>query len=262
MLPSDFLADFHSRSTALICLCSLSNERGGKPTQIYTRDPVEIDKFVATHDRPGRAVYFGCATYPRGKDRRKDHIAEIIGAHTDLDFKGIAATRTEIEAVLARLELRPAFVVFSGHGLHAYWLFAVCTTDIARVEKLLKRLAWALAGDEAVTEAARIMRLPGSHNTKFGEWIDVEVVQRNDVAYSLEQLETWLDGLHQPLLPRVSKEPRSKPAGGLDPFERVADAQIISEPLDVEAALARMRFGGTEGNGVNDTQWAVIGSLI
>ena len=63
----------------------------------------------------------------------------------------------------------------------------------ARVETLLKKLVDVFAGDPAVCEVARLMRLPGSHNTKDGEWLPVEIVNSGGNTYTIEDLEAWLD---------------------------------------------------------------------
>ena len=36
------------------------------------------------------------------------------------------------------------------------------------------------------------MRLPGSHNSKGGDWLDVTNLVTRDNRYSLEKLEAWL----------------------------------------------------------------------
>ena len=64
----------------------------------------------------------------------------------------------------------------SGGGLHFYWLLTEAldirqsADNAAETEEsvvaVLKQLAGIMAGDTSVCDLARIMRLPGSHNTK------------------------------------------------------------------------------------------------
>lgn len=268
-----FIAEFFGpRSKADVCLTSYANDRAesGKylPVEIFTRDLPTIDQFLQTYDVPGRAVYFCVNTITGGK-RSKQNVAEITGLFCDLDFKSIRQGRKEIEAVLARLPLPTTYIVFSGHGLHCYWLFksGLKATGALRerVEKALQRLAWLLAGDPHVGEIARVLRLPGSHNSKFGEWAAVKVVHANGSAYKLEQLEEWLQEVPTPLLQSTSTE-KKKANGSIvgesNPFQRLAEHQIIHDPMDVEGRLAQMQFQGADDASVHATQRDVTASLI
>src|ERR671923_817423 len=63
---------------------------------------------------------------------------------------------------------RPHLVVYSGSGgAHAYWLLADRLRPEA-VEEANRKLAHRLGADLAVTDRARIMRVPGSFNHKAG----------------------------------------------------------------------------------------------
>lgn len=75
------------------------------------------------------------------------------------------------ERALERLPLPPSLVVSSGSGLHAYWLLASplsigSTRERGAARDLLRALARAAGGDEAVCDVARVMRLAGSVNRK------------------------------------------------------------------------------------------------
>ena len=135
--------------------------------------PEDIEAFLRKWDRPDRAAYFCTATVQAGAmTRSKATLAELNGLHIDIDFKSITISAEEAERKLQQLMLLPSKVVASGGGLHAYWLFkeALPATpeNIERVEGLLQLLADHLGGDPACAEASRLMRLPGSHNTKDG----------------------------------------------------------------------------------------------
>lgn len=256
-----------SRSTGMVCVASYANVRSQAkqfpPVELYTRDPTEIAAFLKKHDVIGRSSYFAVNTIIEGKTRAKDNVLEITNFHTDLDFKGIVEDRKTVEAVLSRLPMRPSFIVFSGHGLHVYWSTLVTPDMMQRVEAVLKRLCWLLAGDPAAAEIARVLRLPGSHNSKFeGEWIEVEVIHTNDVQYTLEQMEEFVASFNEPLLHKVDKASKTGTAVTHSPFFDVAQDQIIHEPIDVDEAFASMVYQGTEGNGVNLTQFRVIGSML
>jgi hypothetical protein len=269
--PAEFLLEaFAGRSQAPVCILCLPNIRGAfPPSEIYTRDLAKAEAFVKERDGPGAAIYFGANTTLPGRKRNKDNVAEIVTLHADLDFKNIAASPDIIDQVLRALPLPPSTIVDSGNGFHGYWRFreALPPALRERVEAALRRLAWALAGDPAVCEIARIMRLPGSHNTKDGAWKPVLVRWNSGREYSFEELETWLSGLESPLLTRLAPQPKAgkNGNGGLapvdDPFAAFG-AEVKPIPIDVEDELDAMEFGGTDGNGVNLTQLRVIGSLL
>jgi hypothetical protein len=277
VVASKFLAAFFNRTTAPVFVTSLANDRAESrrlpPQQIVTRNRAAIDKFAAKWDRPERALYFCVATLRRGITRRaKANLGEIVCLHTDLDFKGIADEREAIERALTTLPLPPSLQVFSGHGLHLYWLLheALPASDanIERVEAALKRIANVLAGDPQVCECARLMRLPGSHNTKQAAWIDVTVRNALNVAYSLDQIETTWLAKARPLLQRKpgTKTPRNAAtqrhnATPPDPFALLAHRQMVI-PIDVDDRFAQMQYQGAGDSSIHCTQVSVTAALI
>src|SRR5262249_15816059 len=94
---------------------------------------------------------------------------------------------------LEAAESPPTLIVDSGHGLQPHWLLSEPCEDRQRIEATRKRLQELTASD-AVHDAARIMRLPGSHNSKFGDWLEVKIVQPHwDPRYPLKGPEEGLD---------------------------------------------------------------------
>lgn len=79
----------------------------------------------------------------------------------------------------------PALVVASGAPghLHAYWSLRRAEPP-AVIERANRRLAWALGGDLASTDAARILRPPGTlHHARGGvEVVLADVVELGDVC--------------------------------------------------------------------------------
>lgn len=106
------------------------------------------------------------------------------------------------EAALERLREfphRPELVVYSGSGgAHAYWRLAR-VTDPEQIEAANRRLAHALGGDEASTDRARIMRLPGTKNHKAGR--DARIAHL-DLAAHGHELSELVAGLKDPDPPR------------------------------------------------------------
>lgn len=195
-----------------------------------------------------------------GKRRNKENLAELVCLHADLDFKSIEATPAQIRRVVAQLPLLPSRVVFSGHGLHAYWIFPVglpaTHENIERIEGALRRLSDVLAGDPSVCQAAQLMRMPSTHNSKGGDWIKVTVRDERPNTYTLKVLETWL-ATATPLLHCVPTDDVPD-----DPWTALASAQMVRAPIDVEERLAAMRHHGPGGTAIHPTQLSVTAALL
>ena len=245
----------------LIYFSSLANDRGaGGEIRLATRDPDQLKMFLVKHDRAGRGV-FVCAGTVNGK-RNKDNIQESIGAFTDIDFKdhpGVPAA--DIRAAIDKAKLKPSIVVSTGHGYHVWYLFHAgigSQEHRDRLETALRKLADHFGGDTQVAEISRLMRLPGTHNTKYEGWVPVTAEFNRGNRYSLRDLEEWLATNTRPLLQRRaapgSPEPSSAPT---NPFLAAAKAQGYQPPIDVEALLAGMAPGN-----IHATQLSVSAALL
>jgi hypothetical protein len=271
-VASTFLADMFGPSTvAPVFICSLPNadarEREPGERHVATREPVHIEAFLRKWDRRDRASYFCTATVqPGSTTRSKATLAELNGLHVDIDARSITIGIDEAEQKLREVMHLPSKVVASGGGLHAYWPFkqALPATpeNIERVEALLRLLADHLGGDPSCAEASRLMRLPGSHNTKGGAWTEVRVVQDRPLRYELDDLAEWLETA-SPVIWR-------KPAGGnghdqeeaTNPWLVVAERFGTKPPIDVEARLAAMQYQGAGDVSIHSTQVSVSAALL
>ena len=233
-----------------------------KPPRLITRDVAPLEKFIAKWDRPRRGMFFCVGILERGASRSKENVRETIGLWADIDFKGVVENEPQIRAQILTLRCQPSVVVFSGHGLHLYWLFRETyetQTDLERIETALRRLADIVSGDTAVCEVARMMRLPGTHNTKSGDWRPVVAERLDGPRYELSDLEEWISE-QLPILTRKPVEP--KPGQAAEPADDnpfLAAAALLGHrpKLDVEAALAAM----ADGN-IHNTQLSVSASLL
>jgi hypothetical protein len=263
VLPSEFLANFFQHSTGSIYLCSLPNQRnGGRPAEICGRgDGSRIDELVLRQwDKPDRGAFFCINTLqPRQSRRSKETVYEIVCLHADLDLEKIDATPDEVLARLGQLPCLPSKVIHSGHGYHCYWILRepeqATPETIARAEGLLRALAGVLGGDPAVCEVARLMRLPGSFNTKNGDKLPVTIIVDRPIRYDLSDLEEWLE-IQRPLIPGKGTAPPD------NPFLAVAIPGASGASVDVDARLAAMRFKGSDNTCIHATQLAVTAALI
>lgn len=270
--PSDFLrALYESYCEGPVFVCSLPNERGEGPPErpIATREWPRIDEHLRRWDKPGRAFYFCVNPLAPGQAARsKATIGEIVAVKADIDAKHLLAgvDRTAVIAALRSTEFLPTAIVASGHGIHAYWFLteAADATDpaiVELVETMDRQLADIFAGDPKVCEIARLMRMPGSHNTKDGDWIEVEVLECSPTRrYELSDLEDWLSWQSR-LLERAPDQDAPAKASS-NPFLAVAERMGFKPPLDVEARLSAMRYQGAGDASIHATQLAVSASLL
>jgi hypothetical protein len=262
MLPSEFIANFFNASTGSIYLCSLPNERnGGRTAATCGRGGGDrLDELVLHRwDKPDRGTFFACNTMqPRQARRSKELVHEIVCLHADIDFAKIGMTPDAILRQLNQLEFLPSKVVASGHGYHAYWLLteALLATPelIAQVENLLRKLTDMLGGDPAVCEVARLMRLPGSHNTKNGDRVPVRVIVNKPFRYELDDLAEWISET-RPLIPRKDEALNSSPFLSI---EMPGGGPAVY----IDARLAAMRFQGEGDTSIHQTQLAVSAALL
>ena len=138
-------------------------------------------------------VYFGLGTTSKnlGVNKRPTalQVSSIPGLWLDIDVAGPAHKKENLPAshedavdlLKSSLHLPPTILVDSGHGLHAYWLFKepwLFETEDERQQaaSLMRRFVlsfkyhaamrgWAM---DSVFDLARVLRVPGTMNTKPG----------------------------------------------------------------------------------------------
>lgn len=163
----------------------------------------------ATNLQDEEDVYFGVALQDQAKALELANTADtartrgatdstvaLPGLWADIDVRGPAHSRNDLppsfeaaHELIASFPLPPTIVVHSGHGLQAYWLFKepwVFEEESERkeAETLSRRFQATLQGfarEEGWTidntsDLARVLRLPGTFNTKLGERRPVEVI--------------------------------------------------------------------------------------
>jgi hypothetical protein len=261
-----------------IYVCSFPNERHDETQaserHLMTRLPGQITSFVDKWDKPGRGAFFCLATIS-GDKRNKANTRESTCLFTDLDLDKIdmlpsdevAARKTVLEHI-KRLRYQPSALVSSGGGVHAYWLLKepLATQDhMERIEAALRQLADIVAGDLAVCEVARVLRMPGSHNTKRGEHKPVEIIELHpERRYNIEELEDWLSE-QSPIMLR-KKRAQAMPAGAatgeIDFFAEYAKQHGIKMPIDVESRLENMMYMGGGESSIHQTQLVVTAALL
>jgi hypothetical protein len=233
-----------------IFVTSLGNERGSRAYSEFVRNEDELQQFISRYDHPGRALYRTVGTLRMPEDGRlvdvpsghrcKDTVESTAWIYGDIDFKHHPDIPPEtIRQRIAGMAPEPTMVIFSGHGLHVYW--RIERVDAApgeaqrRVEEVLRLACGHVGGDPQVAETARLLRLPGSHNSREpGEHILTEIVHHDpEVVYTLE-------GLSDALLAATPVMPAAAPT---KPAVNGHDRELgWSGPLLGDGALEAMRF--------------------
>ena len=266
--PADFIKTMFRHTEAPVFLTSLGNERNGvhNPHHIHTRDGDQVANFVTAWDKHGRGTFFCVSTVEDGKQRSKATVVETLGLHADIDLKDVAEGIEEIERLLkTRIpDFPPSVLVRSGNGVHAYWLFREAIKgERERVEAALRQLADLIGGDTQVCEIARLMRLPGSHNSKRGAWTPVTVSHQSDRRYELSELEEMLSEQSPIILRkgRVVGKTVGEAVEGEDGLEEYA-REGFKAPIDVKAKLDAMMYAGNEDASIHKTQLSVSAAML
>jgi P4 family phage/plasmid primase-like protien len=248
---------------------------------LFTRDLEDILLHLVRHDIPGMGTYYAVATRKMGKaSGKRDNLCELRTLWSDVDFKRLAPRFRSVEAIVEMgqsLPYPPSIYIATGGGVHLLWLLDE-TLDVslerpgaaaleATIVDTLKRLAGVVGGDPRVCDLARILRLPGTVNSKpgviDGECRVIEEVSDWERQYPLADLEEWLDWQRPmvELVEEVPVAPSSRPsAAPPDPFAAYAADLGIHLPKDIDALLEGMRYGGGDA-GIHAVQLAVSASL-
>lgn len=268
---TDFLARFFGETTEhAVEIRALPNERGaGRAASLFGREPELAQDHCRTWDKPGRAVYFGVATRLTGAPTgTRADLAELPALWADIDTDKHGLDKAEVAKSLLEIPLPPGVVIDSGGGIHAYWLLrealdvrAGQTETEEAVTAALKQLAGVCGGDTAVCDIARIMRLPGTHNTKTGEMRRCRALAASWVRHEFDDIIDMLDWLR----PVVSLSERSvgrRAAGPSDPFSEYAKQAGIKIPVDIEQRIAAMSYLADSDAGIHQTQLHVSASMV
>jgi len=272
----DFLKRFFGETLHKVELRACANDRGRGAQSIFGRDPEAMEQFCQRQDVDGKGVYFGLCT--RGdvtNDGKisggKDNVLECPALWVDVDCAKQGIAGADAIAALNYLPHPPTLIINSGGGLHAYWMLeepqnispGEKACDI--VEACLRQLAHVLAGDMQCAELARILRLPGTMNSKEstraindGEPALCEVISDTGQVYDFETLRVWLGQQRAVLHGKIEE---AKPVNEADPFVAYAREAGYEPAIDVEAELAAMTHGGGH-NGIHPTQLRVSMSMI
>jgi P4 family phage/plasmid primase-like protien len=271
----EFLKAISANTEHGLYVCSFTNEReAGAERHVISRKGSEITAFLERWDKPERGAFVCVSTIKDGQQKRnKENASEIGVLHADIDFKGVDglpadpdAALAEVQRQLGRLKHQPSITVFSGNGVHAYWLLNEpinANIEQDRIEALMRQLSDLVAGDLAVCEVARVMRMPGTHNTKNGAWTEVTIQSFHpDRRYDISDIEEWCAEQSPVMLRKERERGRTVAQADDDFFARYAREHGIKAPIDVEARLNAMSYMGGADSNIHQTQLECSASML
>jgi hypothetical protein len=166
----------------------------------------QVDRFLSGNDIPAsqNGCYFLTSTLkPDQYARSGENCLSYVSVFADLDDKNHDLPREKVIAILENLSLPPTFIVNSGHGLQPHWCLDRATDDFGLIGPLRKRLQQYMLPSDSVHDRPRVMRLPGSHNSKNGEWLPVQLVSSHpERRYAIEATLSTLSVIVGQLLQR------------------------------------------------------------
>ena len=265
-----------------IYLCSLPNTHGARPGEqaLRTRSMKAAQAFIERWDKPGRGLFFCIGTLKpdaektkRGSYRQKSNILRLPVLPIDIDFDKLPTLYANPQVIaigmLERSAVPPQLTVLSGGGVHAYWILEepLEPERFADAEWLLRGLIKRFGSDPAVCDVSRLMRLPGSSNSKRGD--DRPVLIAKNASDGRVSWQEMLNLINEP--PAVWPAPGHGTTGtsvphvpvsrSLNEFEAYG-ADAWNAPVDVGSRLAAMRYQGAGSSGVHVTQLATTASLL
>ncbi len=162
-------------STGHVCIVGIKN---GKVRQQFAETIDEAVEHATRAAATGHDTYFACARFKTSDNRKQENVNALKSFYVDIDCgtgkpypdkpTGLAALKSACEKLLLPLPT----VVDSGRGIHGYWILPE-SIESARWQIIADRLKSAFLKhieiDPVVTaDSARIMRMPGTLNTKSG----------------------------------------------------------------------------------------------
>jgi len=148
-----------------------------KLTQKFYKATSELSDAAKDLDARGYNAYYGLATFNESNSRKVTNVNELKSFFLDLDcgeskdYPSQNDALQDLRRFCKELKLPKPLLVNSGRGVHVYWILdeALGVDEWVPIAERLKKLCKEknLLADPAVTaDAARVLRIPDTHNHK------------------------------------------------------------------------------------------------
>ncbi len=179
-------------STGKLCVAVIDDT---SKQQIFVDNHEELQRASELQDMVGRTTYMALASFDNAKSRKAEHALFMRSFFLDLDCGPGKMYASKKEAVIALdafltssglAALGRPWLVDSGGGVHVYWPLDKDVPIAAWkvIAQMLKQTAvqHQFKIDHTVTaDASRVLRMPGTHNRKYGADRMVTLRQMGDV---------------------------------------------------------------------------------
>lgn len=191
-------------------------DAGGAGVSVWFQDIAKAAEYAL--ENAGKDAYIGCALSPQAFGPRRRCKAEdalgITALWADVDFASPVHKKPNLppdEAaaleLLNDMPLRPSVIVHTGHGVQAWWVLHEPwvfespeerreAAELVRRWQSLLQIKAAASGwtVDATHDLARVLRLPGTTNTK-AEPVPVRILELSERRYNPSDFEPYLPEL-------------------------------------------------------------------
>ena len=246
--------------------------RAGAVKQSFQQTIADVEAVGSGMDSQGVDAYFALATFNDDSGRKVDNAAYLRSFFLDLDcgtgkpYADQAAAAQALSIFIADTKLPSPTLVNSGGGLHVYWPLTedVAASEWVRHAKSLKRLCAQnkLFADPAVTaDAARILRIPGTHNFKNETSRPVQIIALGTPVSLAEFIELLpAPAVDLSAAKQFGMDETSKDLGGEYPkcsFKRI----MIRSGGATPTGCAQMKFAAENAATLEEPLWRAALSI-
>ncbi len=139
--------------------------RGSQIVQRFVETIVDAEEVVQSLS-PDWEIYFGVNPRTQPGETKADETFRVQVVVADLDLKRFDGDAKQLEHAAELAGIPPTAVVESGGGLHLYWSLVEPVTDTQSFQNVRRRFLTQISSD-AVHDAPRILRVPGTLNNKY-----------------------------------------------------------------------------------------------
>ena len=260
MSDVDFLRFVLPEDGVYVGLLICSNTKQIK--QRFFTDVEDLYTFAVDGSARGLNAYFACASYLDDTSRRQENVSLIKSFFLDVDCgegKEFADQR-EGAAALVQLckkhRLPKPTIVSSGNGFHVYWVLDEAISYVQWRGYARKLKALSPNFDPAVTaDAARVLRVPGTTNTKGGKPVRV-IAQGQSTSLS-----KFAEALGAPAAPSQAAAPPPKTKSSASLNKQMLEAMSSDSGLPpADSALilescANLRWATENQDKVSEPLW-------
>lgn len=247
--PIGQIKHLHENAEGYIAL--FRKNKGVTSQYHYKREDIEehVNDWVY-HNWRTQDSYVSMNTFFTPK-RLVTNLKEIRTAFVDIDCQNIGISAEEMALILERDYYgksipKPNLVIYSGRGLNLIWFLnpisGLAIARWGRLQKAIYNVVKSLGADSKSSDAARVFRIAGGHNTKNGA--QVYCVLEREQRYEYDEIVTD----YFPELRRRTRKPQSgkKRNPGLIKHLHTERTLLIARMNDINT-LVDLRAGKMQG---------------